>query len=624
MLHDEERNQLYNDAIRKTVQHLVQKGDQRIKVVDIGTGTGLLSMMAANAAHELGVSLKSDAYECFMPMAKCAQRVIKRNQYHDCIQVFEQRSDQRGVIPEEEKADLLITELFDTELIGEGALGAYRHALKSLMKPNCLAVPSKARVWIQLVCSEMLFKHHQLKEMKITRRDEKLVTITPPKEVLSCSASNQLHDLQLSQLTPGVDLQLISEPQIAFEFDFTDMNRLKLDDSVALPITLTNDVNRGRISVLFWWDLFMDWEGEIVLSCAPYWAHPSGLPRDQIPWREHWLQAVYHPSANVNDVTARTGDVIHVQASHDEFSFAFDLDKKTSIFCECGVHNHMSRQRLSLVNDTKQMVKYMDAVEDVFAAHQNNNLNLLYLGDQSYLPLLIAKCFDGRYDNLYCLAKTAAARDFYTAFIAANNINKLYLFENIDDIHSDVLFDAVIGEPYFSNVDLPWDLLHFWYLVTKLPTWRLNENALIVPNRVTVNAIPVEFAHLWKIRAPVGQTQGEHLSCRPSHFFHLCSRSQASTSPTSTVSCWTQQSSATPPSSHSRCGSTRRNLSHRSRKLSSTGLLNSSETQSCPTASTQQHLSSFPWTPLLLRSVLAWRSGQSSILVTRFCLTRAQ
>jgi len=34
----------------------------------------------------------------------------------------------------EEKANVLVTEVFDTELIGEGALGTFRHAHQALLQ----------------------------------------------------------------------------------------------------------------------------------------------------------------------------------------------------------------------------------------------------------------------------------------------------------------------------------------------------------------------------------------------------------------------------------------------------------------------------------------------------------
>ena len=61
-----------------------QKRDagQEVHVLDIGTGTGLLSMMAVRLGADSVV-----ACEEFRPMAECAERVMKENGYWDRIKL---------------------------------------------------------------------------------------------------------------------------------------------------------------------------------------------------------------------------------------------------------------------------------------------------------------------------------------------------------------------------------------------------------------------------------------------------------------------------------------------------------------------------------------------------------
>ena len=47
MLRDRKRNGIYETAIKKIIDHYVQKHDIRPTFLDIGTGTGLLSMFCA-------------------------------------------------------------------------------------------------------------------------------------------------------------------------------------------------------------------------------------------------------------------------------------------------------------------------------------------------------------------------------------------------------------------------------------------------------------------------------------------------------------------------------------------------------------------------------------------------
>ena len=44
----------------------------------------------------------------------------------------------------------IILKVFDTELIGEGAIGTYNHANQDLLTPDRIVVPGRARMYAQV------------------------------------------------------------------------------------------------------------------------------------------------------------------------------------------------------------------------------------------------------------------------------------------------------------------------------------------------------------------------------------------------------------------------------------------------------------------------------------------
>lgn len=72
----------------------------------------------------------------------------------------------------------------------------------------------------------------------------------------------------------------------------------------------------------------------MLLSCAPVWEHPN-VPDDVkedklrlegmaelIPWRDHWMQAVYYLPEEISIVR---DDEVNLIGYHDEYSFWFKL-----------------------------------------------------------------------------------------------------------------------------------------------------------------------------------------------------------------------------------------------------------------------------------------------------------
>ena len=74
-------------------------------------------------------------------MAKIAIDIITQNGYDDVIKVVPLRSTELVVEKGgymEEKANILVTEVFDTELIGEGVLPTLLHAHQHLLEVSKL------------------------------------------------------------------------------------------------------------------------------------------------------------------------------------------------------------------------------------------------------------------------------------------------------------------------------------------------------------------------------------------------------------------------------------------------------------------------------------------------------
>jgi len=141
MLNDEERNQAFATALSQQVR----PGDH---VLDIGSGSGLLAMLAIQAGAARVTSCEADPL-----LAAVARQVIQHNGFSDVITVIPVRSTDLEVGRDlAEPADLIVTEIVDCGLIGEGMLPTLRHAKQRLLKPGGRLVPQAARVAGAVLC----------------------------------------------------------------------------------------------------------------------------------------------------------------------------------------------------------------------------------------------------------------------------------------------------------------------------------------------------------------------------------------------------------------------------------------------------------------------------------------
>ncbi|XP_064466661.1 protein arginine N-methyltransferase 7-like isoform X2 [Ornithodoros turicata] len=496
MLHDTERNRKYHLALREAIDQIRKQG-KKVKVLDIGTGSGLLAMMAA----EYGAD-SVHACEAFLPVAEKAEHVIADNKLSNKIQLIRKRSTEVQVgkgKDMEEKANLLVTEVFDTELIGEGAIETFTHALQELLEPDSIVVPQQATVYAQVVHSPFLYSFHTLLPLEVTPQS----FITVPESIRKCAGAPAVHDLQLSQLQPSEFIPL-SQPVPVFRFDFNDVRTLAKKDQQVDAI-VARETGKCHV-VLMWWELAMDQGKKIILSCAPYWAHPEG---QTAPWRDHWMQGVYYVS---HALEVERGETFYLNSCRDEYSMWFAVDRKTTEnverpICLCGLHMIMSRTRIAMLNDVTRQQKYICTLQKVVAPSSV----CLCLGSGSQLPLIAAKLGA---KMVYAVETDKILQGTLKEYIAENHINNITVLDDIPFHLPDSgtnKVDIFMAEPYFSTSLLPWHNLQFWFLRPSV-SHLFADGVVTIPCKAVIRAMAVEFSDLWKIRAPVVQTEGFDLT----------------------------------------------------------------------------------------------------------------
>lgn len=118
---------------QKAIQALVRPGDV---VIDVGAGTGVMSLFAARAGARKVYAIEST------PIARLAERIVAANGGSDVIEVIE--ADASSVeLPE--KADLIVTECMGNFVYSDAMLGVLADC-RRLLKPDGRVCPRRITV----------------------------------------------------------------------------------------------------------------------------------------------------------------------------------------------------------------------------------------------------------------------------------------------------------------------------------------------------------------------------------------------------------------------------------------------------------------------------------------------
>lgn len=508
MLHDHERNHKYYLALKKAIERMHERG-LRANVLDIGTGTAILSMMAVKCGAD-----SVTACEAFRPMADAAERIIEHNGMSESIRMIKKRStDIRvgdGADDLWQRANILVTEVFDTELIGEGAIETFNAAHLHLLETDCIVVPDSATIYVQTVESPLAWAWNQ---PKLIASLEGEVLLRTPTEIAECKGTAELHDIQLNQF-PTHQFRELIPPTAVFEFDFSGKRAIPKDQRRRIPVR--SQANGSAQAFFMWWVLKMDQEGELRIDCAPHWAHedferlkceqPAHLPiQNVIPWRDHWMQAVFY---NPKALHLNADESLELQCSRDEFSLWFELthpndDSNSKIdgerpLCTCGFHLAYSRTRIGQMNDNLRTKKLLRILETEI----NEKSTVLFVSDGSLIGLAVAAL---KARHVHLLDANKYTREVLQKYIDFNKLDNVSLIADVDDECIDWRrLTHIIGEPNFSTAIVPWDNFRFGDVIDRIMSRIDSNDVKILPKSASIEAIPIECLDLQKIIAPFG------------------------------------------------------------------------------------------------------------------------
>ncbi|KAM4834469.1 protein arginine N-methyltransferase 9 [Thomomys bottae] len=303
MLNDTRRNLAYNAAIQKAVC----SGSK--SVLDIGAGTGILSMFAKNAGAQL-------VYACELSktMYELARDVVAANKMDTGIKLLHMKSLDIEIpkhIPE--RVSLVVTETVDAGLFGEGIVESLIHAWEHLLLPsktkgengNCetygKVIPANAVIYgIAVECAEIR-RHHRVlvKDVAAIHLPPNVKFQSPAYSSLDTEDTVEPYTTEKMSRISGGYLALTECFEI-MKVDFNNLQELKslatkTPGKISIPA-----VKEGTLDAIVVW---------FVLQLDEVHSLSTGPGEDTC-----WEQAVY-PVQDLADYWVKPGDHITMEAS---------------------------------------------------------------------------------------------------------------------------------------------------------------------------------------------------------------------------------------------------------------------------------------------------------------------
>jgi protein arginine N-methyltransferase 7 len=270
MMNDARRNHAWDQALRRAVR-------PGMHVLEIGTGAGMLALMAARAGAAEVTTCESDPVA-----AAIASEISERNGYGSVIKVIPKRSQDLAVgVDIERPADLLFCDIFADDMLGFDPLPALADARSRLVTTGAPVVPAAGVIKVALANWE---------GCAITCRAKHAAGF-------DISSFGDLVRPSVTVPIGATDLTLFSRDVDAFRFDFGSLSHPRTG-RIELSLEADRD---GIVDGIIQW-ICLELDSETVLEARPK------------PGLRSFSSPLFWPLPE--SVEVRCGDVVNIAAEY--------------------------------------------------------------------------------------------------------------------------------------------------------------------------------------------------------------------------------------------------------------------------------------------------------------------
>ena len=495
MLRDYDRNSVYESALKAAIEYFGNKMHVSPTLLDIGTGTGLLALCGARHGATVVVGC-----EMFQRLAHIANKVVQDNGFEQTVHIVACNSNTLDC----DRMDLLVSELLDSSLLGEGVLSTHADAIDRLIhiSYDTYDYPLSDRV---LPHSAEMFA--TLIECPVVNHMQAIHNICMPNispfrddSAMNCLGGRRLIPVHWNILDNSFGGKSLSNYHKIFNFEFFHSLDTHASSSTVRILVSSDGIVHG---VMLWWKLYL-LSPTIDPDRKCFYTTEPGKQN----WQDHWLQVVYplpepipcnegdeaeiifrhnglhiwvessllipktskmntlngdtpdykrariggsvvdqnitELSNNNTDYQSKYANEAEVYA-HTEQRNEVDLEELSSPPpCTCGWHILYSSERLECLNDAHRSHTWISAIDQIIS---NISQNDLFFGQEKF----ILDVSDGSYLSLALAGKLRNINNNDN-----NNCNDYQIISMERKQFSKILHDQIIEANSIENI-MTWD-----------------------------------------------------------------------------------------------------------------------------------------------------------------------